>query len=127
MINIKPVVAAALKNDSILQSITTDKIPIHDYSLPKNPVFPAITYTEQDNSPGYYADNTEISSKIAIGIDIFDENNGFLLVNNIALRVNDIMKSLGFERNFCYEFKNKEFTQSNVFQKTMRFVAAKEL
>jgi predicted double-glycine peptidase len=60
------------------------------------PIFPYLCYYELNNSEGQKADDTEIESEITIRIDLY----GTSSLSTIAERVDRIMKSLDFARNY---------------------------
>lgn len=108
MINIKPQVYKALCNACPNASVS-DEYPVEWKTFPK------VTYSEENNATSAYYDDDEQFSRIVFKIDVFDKRNTFPVVQ----KVNEAMKSLGFQRTSSIDNPNTE----NYKHKIMRYEA----
>lgn len=111
MINLKPQIYEKLKE--ILDVEVSYFYPQKWSNLDKKP---AISYYEIDNSVSSKADDEEYSSNIAIQIDIWAKNPS--RCSEIAIKVNEKMEELEFERTLAVDLFEQE---TNIYHKTMRF------
>ncbi|MFZ5688674.1 MAG: DUF3168 domain-containing protein [Bacillota bacterium] len=113
MINLKPTVYAALKNDPTLTGLLGG--PRIYFQCPPDPAeFPRITYYEADNKDFPFADELEASTEIIIVIDIWAKGS----TSAIAQAVDNIMTSHGFYREFTTDLYE---TTTNVHHRPMRY------
>lgn len=113
MINLKPDVVSALKNDATLTGLLGG--PRIYFQVAPNPdEFPRITYYEQDNRPALYGDTQELGSEITFVVDIWAKAS----TTAIADAVNRVMVGLGFVREFAGDLYEQD---TGVFHKHMRY------
>jgi hypothetical protein len=93
MINIKPVIQAALANDSGLLAALGGEYTFHQYP-PKEPPANFIIWYELDNVPDQWADEIEQTSKITIAVDPYSNGN----ITAIANAVDRVFVALGATR-----------------------------
>lgn len=119
MINIKPAVVAALKEDVDLIGLLGGP-RIYFQAAPNAKEFPRITYYELDNHGSLYADDMEQASEILIVIDIWHT----VKTSEIAQAVDKLMTGLGFVREFASDLYEDD---TKIFHKTMRFRIGQEI
>lgn len=113
MINLKPDVVLALKNDAELVSLLGG--PRIYFQVAPNPdEFPRVTYYEQDNRPSLWGDNRELGSEITFVVDIWAKAS----TTAIADAVDRVMASLGFVREFAGDLYEQD---TQVYHKAMRY------
>lgn len=96
MINIKPIIVAALKNDALLISLLDDQQRIYHTGSVQEAKLPCVTYFELENEPFATGDEQELVSKVTYQLDIW-QNSG-KSTTEITLAVNRIMTTLGGTR-----------------------------
>lgn len=112
MKNIKTTVVSTLKADTAIKGYVSDRVIF--YALPDSPVFPCITYYEQNNSPALVGDGKELTSESVIVIDIWATGS----TTAIAQAVDSVMASLYFVREFAGDLYE---TDTGVYHKSMRY------
>lgn len=112
MINLKPTVLAALKNDPALSKLIAGRVIF--MSLPDEPEFPCITYYEQNNSPALVGDGKELTSESVMVIDIWSRSSTTV----IAHAVDNVMAGLRFVREFAGDLYESD---TRVYHKSMRY------
>jgi len=113
MINLKPNVVSALKNDTTLTGLLGGP-RIYFQVAPNADEFPRITYYEQDNRPALYGDSQELGSELIFVVDVWSKAS----TTAIADAVNGVMASLGFMREFAGDLYEED---TGVFHKNMRY------
>lgn len=111
MINLKPQILKKLQEISDVE--VSYFYPQQWNNLDKKP---AISYYEIDNSMSSRADDEEYSSNIAIQIDIWAKSPS--KCSELAIKVNDKMEDLEFERTLATDLFEQE---TKIYHKTMRF------
>ena len=111
MINLKPQILKKLEEISDVE--VSYFYPQKWSDLSKRP---AISYYEMDNSMASKADDEEYSSNIAIQIDIWTKSSSQCSI--LAIKVNEIMEDLEFERTLALDLFEQE---TKIYHKTMRF------
>ena len=120
MINIKPNVLSALKNDSALILLLGGQ-RIYQLKAPNANEFPRIMFFEYSNVGNLYADDTEQLAEIYIQVDVFCKSSS---TSDIAIAVDRIMTSIGFFRVSSSDlYEDLEDTQ--IYHKAMRYVVTK--
>ena len=120
MINIKPDVLSALKNDNALTLLLGGQ-RIYQLEAPNATEFPRITFFEYSNIGLIYADDAEQLSEIYFQLDVFCRNTS---TSDIAISVDRVMTSIGFFRvsaNDLYE----DLEAMKIYHKAMRYVVTK--
>lgn len=112
MIDMKPKVYSALKNDPVLANLISGRVIF--YALPDNPAFPCITYYEQNNSPALYGDGQEVTSESVIVIDAWSQGS----TTAVAKAVDAVMAGLNYIREFAADLYE---TDTKVYHKSMRY------
>jgi hypothetical protein len=112
LIDLKPTVYSALKNDPALSKLIGGRVIF--MTLPAEPVFPSITYREENNSPALKGDGRELASQSVMVIDIWSKGN----TTAIAQAVNTVMTDLRFVREFATDLHE---TDTGVYHKHMRY------
>lgn len=121
MIDLKPTIYSALKNDSELSTLISDRIFFMQVpTTARIEDGPCITYYEQNNLPVYFADNHEQASELIFVVDVWSKGN----TTAIAQEVDRIMKSLGFVRAVAIDLYEQD---TGVHHKSMRFTASKTI
>lgn len=121
MIDLKPTIYSALKNDSELSTLISDRVFFMQVpTTVKIEDGPCITYYEQNNLPVYFADNHEQASELIFVVDVWSKGN----TTAIAQEVDRIMKSLGFVRAVAIDLYEQD---TGVHHKSMRFTASKAI
>jgi len=113
VINLKPDVVAALKNDATLVGLLGGP-RIYFQVAPNADEFPRITYYEQDNRPALHGDSRELGSEVTFVIDIWAKAS----TSAIADAVDRIMTGLGFVREFAGDLYEQD---TGVYHKNMRY------
>lgn len=112
MIDLKPTVYSALKNDPALSKLIGGRVIF--MSLPDEPEFPCITYYEQNNSPALVGDGKELTGESVMVIDVWSLGS----TTAIAQAVDSVMASLYFVREFAGDLYE---TDTGVYHKSMRY------
>lgn len=112
MIDLKPTVYSALKNDLALSKLIGGRVIF--MTLPAEPVFPSITYREENNSPALKGDGRELTSESVMVIDIWATGS----TTAIAQAVDSVMAGLNFRREFATDLYE---TDTGVYHKHMRY------
>lgn len=112
MKNIKTTVVSTLKADTTLKGLVSDRVIF--YALPDSPVFPSITYYEQNNSPALVGDGKELTSESVMVIDIWATGS----TTAIAQAVDSVMAGLNFRREFAGDLYESD---TRVYHKSMRY------
>ena len=112
MINIKTTVVSTLKADTTLKGLVSDRVIF--YALPDSPVFPSITYYEQNNAPALVGDGNELTSESVMVIDIWATGS----TTAIAQAVDSVMAGLNFRREFAGDLQESD---TGVYHKSMRY------
>lgn len=112
MKNIKTTVVSALKADTTLKGLVSDRVIF--MSLPDEPEFPCITYYEQNNSPALVGDGKELTSESVFVIDVWSKGS----TTAIAQAVDNVMSGLRFDREFATDLYE---TDTGVYHKHMRY------
>lgn len=112
MKNIKTTVVSTLKADTTLKGLVSDRVIF--YALPDSPVFPSITYYEQNNAPALVGDGKELTSESVMVIDIWATGS----TTAIAQAVDSVMAGLNFRREFATDLYE---TDTGVYHKHMRY------
>jgi len=112
LINLKPTVLAALKNDPALSKLIAGRVIF--MALSDEPVFPSITYREEDNSPALVGDDRELASQSVMVIDVWSQGS----TTAIAQAVDAVMSGLRFKREFATDLYE---TDTGVYHKHMRY------
>lgn len=112
MIDLKPTVYIALKNDPTLSSLIAGRVIF--LALPDGPVFPCITYYEQNNAPALKGDERELTSESVFIIDVWSKGN----TTAIAQAVDAVMTDLRFNREFAADLYESD---TGVYHKSMRY------
>lgn len=112
MIDLKPTVYSALKNDPALSKLIGGRVIF--MTLPAEPVFPSITYREENNSPALKGDGRELASQSVMVIDIWSKGN----TTAIAQAVDSVMAGLNFRREFAGDLQESDI---GVYHKSMRY------
>lgn len=121
MIDLKPTIYSAFKNDSELSILISDRVFFMQVpTTVKIEDGPCITYYEQNNLPVYFADNQEQASELIFVVDVWSKGN----TTAIAQEVDRIMKSLGFVRAVAIDLYEQD---TGVHHKSMRFTASKTI
>jgi hypothetical protein len=94
MINLKPMVVAALKNNLELKQLIGDGERIHFHYPPNFNILPCISYREDENTGALFADDMEVGSKIGFVIDVWGKQS----LSAICQAVDFLMTELGFVR-----------------------------
>jgi hypothetical protein len=110
--NVKTTVVSALKADTTLKGLVSDRVIF--MSLPEEPEFPCITYYEQNNSPALVGDGKELTSESVMVIDVWSKGS----TTAIAQAVDDVMAGLRFVREFAGDLYE---TDTGVYHKSMRY------
>lgn len=121
MINVKTEVYNALKNNTDLSNLLGGQ-RIYFMVVPeaKTTEFPRLTYYEYSNRADNYADNEETASEIRIVIDVWSK----ISTTDIAIKIVDIMKNIGFRREDAQDLFEDD---TKVYHKYLRFVTVREL
>lgn len=112
MIDLKPTLYQALKNDPALSALIAGRVIF--MSLPAEPTFPCITYYEQNNSPALVGDERELASESVFVIDVWSKGN----TTAIAQAVDAVMTGLHFVREFATDLYEND---TGVYHKSMRY------
>lgn len=107
MINVKPIVLAALKN------VSDNVFFIYPDSFK---TLPCISYREDFNSPQASADDMEYMSRIIFTVDVWGKTSEE--VSSISIAVDAQMESAGFVRDFATDVLEPN---KNLSHKNMRF------
>jgi hypothetical protein len=114
MQNIKPQVVTALTSDPTLTSLVGDNI---FYSTPdKDASYPCVSYREADNSEHPFGDDLENVTEILMVIDVWHTDS----TSDIALAIDNVMKSQGFYREFAQDLDEQDKSQI-IYRKNMRY------
>ncbi len=113
MINLKPDVVSALKNDAELVGLLGGP-RIYFEAAPNADEFPRITYYEQDNRPALWGDDRELGSEITFIVDVWAKAS----TTAIASAVDRVMAGLGFVREFAGDLYEQD---TQVYHKAMRY------
>lgn len=105
MLNIKPTIYKALK--------TINGINVSEEYPDAGVKVPAVTYTEEENSIYKIIDGAEDSCRVIFRIDIWNDRS----TSDIAIKVNEVITSLGLQRTFCKDAP----IPSKLKHKVMRF------
>lgn len=105
MINLKPKICKALKT---IEEINLSEEYPNDWSM-----FPAVTYTEEDNSIYQISDGIESMCKVVYRIDIWHNRS----TSDIAIEISDVLSKLGLRRTFCKDVPDP----SKLKHKVLRF------
>ncbi len=119
MISIKPDVVTALTNDILLTGLLGGK-RVYFCVAPNAAEFPRITYYELSNAVARGADDQEELAKISIVIDIWSK----VSTTAIANRVDAVMTSIGFSREFAGDLYEPD---DQIHHKHMRYKIIKEV
>jgi len=118
MIDIKPIILAALEANSTLSSLLgLDKFnlkPIYQSVTKDADKYPRITFFELSNIDNDYADDAATSSGIGLQIDVWSKGNTFA----VAAQVDITMKSLNFKRMNAQDFYESD---TFIYHKAMRY------
>lgn len=95
MINIKPVIVAALERDEELLEMLGGQKVFH-FDVPDNVPSPLITYAELNNDPLAFGDEKELFSKITMAIKPWTNKNKS--TSAIAAAVDRVITSIGGTR-----------------------------
>lgn len=113
MIDPKRTIVSALKADSTLKSLISDRV--YFLSVPEEPTFPCITYREENNTPALSPfGSPEPAVWVTFVVDIWSKGD----TSTIASVVDTVMRSLGFIRVFGGDLFEQD---TKVFHKSMRF------
>ncbi|HBC94395.1 MAG TPA: hypothetical protein DCZ10_16220 [Pelotomaculum sp.] len=112
MIDLKPTVYSALKNDPTLTNLVAGRVVF--YNLPDKPAFPCITYYEQTNAPALRGDDREMTSESVMVIDVWSKGN----TTAISQAVDNVMSGLHFVREFAGDLYEND---TGVYHKSMRY------
>lgn len=112
MIDLKPTVYSSLKNDPALSKLIAGRVIF--MTLPDEPVFPCITYREENNSPALVGDGKELTSESVIVIDVWSKGS----TTAIAQAVDSVMAGLNFRREFAGDLYESD---TGVYHKSMRY------
>lgn len=112
MKNVKTTVVSALKADTTLKGLVSDRVIF--MSLPEEPEFPCITYYEQNNSPALVGDGKELTSESVMVIDVWSKGS----TTAIAQAVDSVMASMNFRREFAGDLYESD---TGVYHKSMRY------
>lgn len=115
MINVKPLVVKALKENQGLINLLGGPF-IYHLKAPDAATFPRITYFEYNNYDSDYADDDRIASRVHLQISIWTKKAGEL--SPIAEQVDQTMFDTGFTRSFSTELYEDDI---QVFQLAMRY------
>ena len=115
MIDLKPTIYSALKNDSELSTLISDRVFFMQVpTTAKIEDGPCITYYEQNNSPALVGDGRELASESVFVIDVWSKGN----TTAIAQAVDNIMSGLRFDREFAADLYEAD---TGVYHKSMRY------
>jgi hypothetical protein len=114
MIDLKPQVDQALKNDTDLVNLLGGK-RVYQIKAPNANEYPRITFSEVNNIDSDYADDSAVSAEIRLQIDVWSKSN----YSAIVARVNAIMESLGFTRYYSIDLYESD---TDVFHKALRYL-----
>lgn len=115
MIDLKPTVYTALKNDPALSAVIAGRVFF--MQVPTTVSIdngPCITYYEQNNSPALRGDERELGSESVFVIDVWSKGN----TSVIAQAVDNVMIGLRFVREFSGDLYE---TDTGVYHKSMRY------
>jgi hypothetical protein len=112
LIDLKPTVYSALKNDPALSKLIGGRVIF--MTLPAEPVFPSITYREENNSPALKGDGRELASQSVMVIDLWARGSTTI----IAQAVDSVMAGLNFRREFAGDLYEND---TGVYHKSMRY------
>lgn len=112
MKNVKTTVVSTLKADTTLKGLVSDRVIF--MTLPDEPVFPCITYREENNSPALMGDGRELASQSVMVIDIWSKGS----TTAIAQAVDSVMAGLNFRREFAGDLYEND---TGVYHKSMRY------
>ena len=121
MINVKTEVYNTLKNNTDLTALLGGQ-RIYFMVVPddKATEFPRLTYYEYSNRAKNYADDEELATEIRIVIDVWSKTS----TTDIAIKIVDIMESIGFRREECQDLYEDD---TKIYHKYLRFVTVRVL
>lgn len=114
MINLKPDVVSALKNDPTLTGLLGGQ-RIYFREPPDMSVFPRVTYYEADNREFPFGDELEASTEVVMVIDVWNTGS----TSAIAQTLDSVMSGLGFYREYSADLEYD--SDVKVHRKHMRY------
>lgn len=119
MIDLKPVIYRALTGDEELVSLLGGP-HVYQLTAPDATVYPRITFFELNNLDSDYADDTPMSARVSVQVDVWSKGN----YSAIVQRVNELMESIGFVRYYSTDLYE---TDTGVYHKALRYQAVREV
>lgn len=114
MLNVKPTLYSAFSTDAMLPGMVPGGF--HPIKNSDGGIYPAVVYSEISNVPALNADGEEQYSKVTVQISILTDGTS---TSAIAERINIIMLSLGFARQF-----SGDLIDGKISMKILRYTIA---
>ena len=105
LLNVKEKLYSALSNNADIKALAVGGI--YFGISPDAGTYPVITYQEISNVPALMADDAEQISRITVSINVITQNTSTFA---LAEKVDEVMTSLGFMRDFSHIFNQDDLT-----------------